>query len=199
MEKYENYQTFTLENMMTIIKSIMMKNIYVFSGMSGVGKTSIINEIAKEDSFVYPTMYTTRPVRNKINDGKLYVSEDEYEALPGKVVKFVFNNYQYAITEEEIQRANIFDLAPSGFESLKQNYCGNRKIIVIYLWVNERERIRRMKERGESEATIQQRIQYEKGEYQDVEKKVDFIVENNDFSSCITSIRMIIEKCEKLV
>ena len=176
-----------------------MKNIYVFSGMSGVGKTSIINEIAKEDSFVYPTMYTTRPVRNKINDGKLYVSEDEYEALPGKVVKFVFNNYQYAITEEEIQRANIFDLAPSGFESLKQNYCGNRKIIVIYLWVNERERIRRMKERGESEATIQQRIQYEKGEYQDVEKKVDFIVENNDFSSCITSIRMIIEKCEKLV
>lgn len=180
-------------------KSMNVKNIYVFSGMSGVGKTSIINEITKDEQFVYPTMYTTRPMRQKVNDGKIQVDEVQYEELPGKVVEFVFNNFKYAITNEEIQRANIFDLAPSGFKSLKQNYRGNRKIIIIYLWVNEKDRIKRMKERGESEADIQQRIQYEKEEYRDVEKSVDFIVENSDLGICIKRIRAIIAKCEKLV
>lgn len=174
-----------------------MKNIYVLTGKSGVGKTTIINEIRKEKKFVCPIMYTTRPKRRKVNDGKIQVDEVQYEELPGKGVEFVFNNCKYAITYEEIQRANIFDLAPSGFKSLKQNYCGNRNIIIIYLWVNEKERIRRMKDRGESDVDIQQRIQYEKGEYENVENSVDFILENNDLGRSIKRIRAIIEECEK--
>lgn len=174
-----------------------MKNIYVLTGMSGVGKTTIINEITKEKQFVCPIMYTTRPKRWKVNDGKIQVDEVQYEALHGKVVEFVFNNCKYAITYEEIQRANIFDLAPSGFKSLRQNYCGNGKIIVIYLWVNEKERIKRMRDRGESDVDIQQRIQYEKIEYKNVENSVDFILENNDLGCSIKRIRAIIKECEK--
>lgn len=176
-----------------------MKHIYVFSGMSGVGKTSIINELTKEGEYIYPIMYTTRPMRRKVNDGKIQVDDIQYEKLPGKLVEFVFNNFKYTITDKEIQHANIFDLAPSGFKSLKKNYSGDKKIIIIYLWVNEQERIRRMLKRGESEAEIKQRIQYEKKEYRDVEKSVDFMVENRDLETSIKKVRAIITICEKLL
>ena len=97
-----------------------MKNIYVLTGMSGVGKTSVINELLKTDSFCYPKMYTTRPIRECIFDGKIHIDEDSYEKLPHKVIEFIYNQHKYAITDSEVRKANIFDLAPSGFRNLKK-------------------------------------------------------------------------------
>lgn len=105
--------------------------------MSGVGKTSVINEILKINSFCYPKMYTTRPMREQIIDGKIHIDEDSYGKLPDKVVEFIYNQHKYAIIKSEVHKANIFDLAPSGFRSLKENYNGDKKIIIIYVWIDE--------------------------------------------------------------
>lgn len=169
-----------------------MKNIYVLTGMSGVGKTSVINEIIKAGSFYYPKMYTTRPIREHIIDGKIHVDENSYEKLPHKVVEFLYNQHKYAITDSEVQKANIFDLAPSGFRSLKENYNGDKQIKVIYIWIDEYERIRRMKERGENQESIYSRLQYEKIEYQNIEKDADYTIKNDDFEKCINKILSII-------
>lgn len=169
-----------------------MKNIYVLTGMSGVGKTSMINELLKTGSFSYPKMYTTRPIRKHILDGKIHIGEDCYEELPHKVVEFIYNQHKYAIIDSEVQKANIFDLAPSGFRSLKENYKGDKKIIIIYVWIDKYERINRMKARGETEEDIYSRLQYEKIEYQDIEKDVDYIIKNDDFKMCVNKILSII-------
>ena len=126
--------------------------------MSGVGKTTIINELSKTSLFLYPKMYTTRPVRERIKDGKIHVTEEDYKNIPSKVVEFCYNQYKYAITDKEVQRANIFDLAPSGFRSLQENYTGSKRIVLIYIWIDERERINRMKKREENEQNILSRL-----------------------------------------
>lgn len=169
-----------------------MKNIYVLTGMSGVGKTTVINEILKTGSFRYPKMYTTRPIREHIFDGKIHIDEDSYGKLPHKVVEFIYNQHKYAITDSEVQKANIFDLAPSGFRSLKENYNGDKKIIIIYVWIDEYERIKRMKERGENEENIYSRLQYEKIEYQNIEENADYIIKNDDLNKCVNKILSII-------
>lgn len=166
--------------------------------MSGVGKTSVINVILKTGLFCYPKMYTTRPTREHIVDGKIHIDEDSYEKLPYKVVEFIYNQHKYAITESEVQRANIFDLAPSGFRSLKENYNGGKKIIIIYIWIDEYERIKRMNERGENEENIYSRLQYEKIEYQNIEKAVDYTIKNDDFRKCVNKILSIIALNENI-
>ncbi|MCM1410161.1 MAG: hypothetical protein NC305_06395 [Lachnospiraceae bacterium] len=169
-----------------------MKNIYVLTGMSGVGKTSVINKILKTGSFCYPQMYTTRPIKEHIIDGKIHLDEESYVKLQNKAVEFIYNYHKYAITDIEVRKANIFDLAPSGFRSLKENYFGDKKIIIIYVWIEESERIKRMKERGETDENIFSRLQYEKIEYQNIEEEADYIIKNDNFENCVNKILSII-------
>ena len=161
--------------------------------MSGVGKTTIINELAKTGLFIYPKMYTTRPIREQINDGKIHVKEEDYENISSKVVEFCYNQYKYAITDEEVQKSNIFDLAPSGFRSLQENYNGSKRIVLIYIWIDERERINRMKKREENEQNILSRLEYEKLEYNNIEEIVDYSVINDSLRDCIDKIMEIIK------
>lgn len=166
--------------------------------MSGVGKTTIINELSKTGLFVYPKMYTTRPVRERINDGKIHVTEEDYKNISSKVVEFCYNQYKYAITDQEVQRANIFDLAPSGFRSLQENYTGSKRIVLIYIWIDERERINRMKKREENEQNILSRLEYEKSEYNNIEEIVDYSIINDNLKDCIEKIMEIIKLNEGL-
>ena len=161
--------------------------------MSGVGKTTIINELSKTGLFIYPKMYTTRPVRERINDGKIHVNEEDYKNISSKVVEFCYNQYKYAITDEEVQKSNIFDLAPSGFKSLQENYKGSKRIVLIYIWIDERERINRMKKREENEQNILSRLEYEKLEYNNIEEIVDYSVINDSLGDCIEKIMKIIK------
>lgn len=166
--------------------------------MSGVGKTTIINELSKTGLFVYPKMYTTRPVRERINDGKIHVTEEDYKNISSKVVEFCYNQYKYAITDQEVQRANIFDLAPSGFRSLQENYTGSKRIVLIYIWIDERERINRMKKREENAQNILSRLEYEKSEYNNIEEIVDYSIINDNLKDCIEKIMEIIKLNEGL-
>lgn len=175
-----------------------MRNIYVLTGMSGVGKTSIINELLKNSSFSYPKMYTTRPTRKLMRDGKIHISEYEYKKIPNKIVEFNYNQYKYAITDSEVQKANLFDLAPSGFLNLRNNYSGSKKIIVIHIWIYEAERIKRMKQRGENEKNIYSRLEYEKKEYHNIENMVDYSIINDNFENCINEIMSIVALNEKI-
>lgn len=168
-----------------------MKNIYVLTGMSGVGKTTVINRLLRKSSFYYPKIYTTRPTRDEIVDGKIHINDYEYEKLQHKIVEFIYNYQKYTITDSEIQKADIIDLAPSGFRSLKENYI-SKKIIIIYLWIDECERIKRMKKRGENEENIYSRLQYEKFEYQNIEEDVDYTIKNDEFEECVNKILSII-------
>ncbi len=95
-----------------------------------------------------------------------------------------------------VHRANIFDLAPSGFRSLKENYSGSKKIVLIYIWIDEEERIKRMKSREESEQNIFSRLEYEKLEYNNIEKIVDYSIINDNLKDCVNKVMTIIKLCE---
>lgn len=92
----------------------------------------------------------------------------------------------------EVQKANIFDLAPSGFRSLKENYNSDKNVIIIYAWMHEHKQIKRMKERGENEENIYSRLQYEKIKYQNIEENADYIIKNDNFKKCVNKILSII-------
>lgn len=113
----------------------------------------IIYELSKTGLFIYPKLYTTHPVRERIKAGKIHVTEKDYKDISSKVVEFCYNQYKYAITDKELQRDKIFDLAPSGFRSLQENYNGPKKFVIIYIWIDEKERINRMKNERETNKT----------------------------------------------
>lgn len=68
-----------------------MKNIYVLTGMFGVGKTSINKQIVK--------IYTTHPVQEKLKGDKIYISEEDYSNLLNKIIEFIYAKYNYTITK----------------------------------------------------------------------------------------------------
>ena len=54
--------------------------IIIFSGPSGVGKSTIINNLSNDFNFYFSTSHTTRPQRESEIEGKDYyfISEEEF-------------------------------------------------------------------------------------------------------------------------
>lgn len=174
-----------------------MHCIYIICGKSGVGKTTIVNNLSSRYSLKKMFLYSTRPQRN-IENGKVFITDEDIVKLKNIVVDFTFNNYRYLGVLSNIEESDIFDMAPSGIVQIKSSKLIKKKIKVIYVDAPDCIRIERMRNRGETEDFIAEREVYEKNEFRHFQDIVDFNIENINLEDCLMEIWNYICKQENM-
>ena len=80
----------------------MLKNLYLIVGPSGVGKTTIAKELTKRFGYFQVRSYTTRPPRFEGEEGYIFLTPQEFSALPQKIACVTFNGYEYTTTAQAL-------------------------------------------------------------------------------------------------
>lgn len=155
----------------------MRDNIYLVVGCSGVGKTTIVNQLCSKYNLKSVESYTTREPRFDREQGHTFISENEFDNLENIIAYTKFNGFRYCATAEQIDNADFYVVDLSGVETFKNLYKGEKRPSVIYLAVDENIRKQRMIERGDTSKKAEERIRHDKkafANYKDVFGGIEF-------------------------
>ena len=130
-------------------------------GASGSGKSTVADHLHNECGYDVLQSYTTRPRRTVDETGHIFVTEEEYEAIPNKVATTYFDGHYYCATQEQVDNNDIYIIDPHGVDEVLSTYKGNKKLIVFYIDVSIEERLNRMRMRGDSEDSCWQRLRHD--------------------------------------
>lgn len=168
----------------------------ILIGESGSGKTTILNKLV-ERGFEKAINHTTRPPRDNEENTKEYkfISKDEFNAMwdNGELLQRAeFNNEYYGIStsslKDNVVCISIVDSVKDIKERSKELNIKNVKIITIYVYVNEQERIKRMRQRGDTEENIQTRLILDREKFINAKEVADYVVENIDVDKTVDKI-----------
>ena len=181
----------------------------VFSGISGCGKNTIMNElmqIRRDLKVLEFASGTTRPPRESDKDNNTYVfmSKEEFEKgiSEGKFYEYenVHGNYYGTFIDrlESVVGSQfdfMKDIDVNGNANLKRFYSGKCKMISIFIDVPDNLLRERLLKRGESEESVNKRLS--RGEYERSRKAdYDLIVENIDLEKTIFTINEFLNKAK---
>ena len=79
-----------------------MRNIYLFVGPSGVGKTTIVEKLSRDYGFSVVSSYTDRPMRYDGETGHVFLTKEEFDALPELCAYTEFNGHRYGVTSDMV-------------------------------------------------------------------------------------------------
>lgn len=162
----------------------------ILIGESASGKSSVEKELVK-NGLNKIVSFTTRPIRQGENDGIDYHYISEQDFLDRYKNNFfaeytIYNNWHYGIAKEDCLDDSVAVVEPYGFRQLKQ--MKDLHIKSFYIKVPERERLKRMVDRGDNLMEVFRRIFSDQGVFQAIDKEVDYVVENYDFDLCVDEI-----------
>lgn len=135
-----------------------MKNIYCIVGPSGSGKTTISKILGRDYGMKLVESYTTRPPRYPNEEGHIFVSDEEFDALGEMCAYTEYDGHRYGVTPEVIDQNDIYVIDPFGVKYLRKHYHGQKNVVAIRLSVDEDTRMQRMADRGDSSDKIVNRI-----------------------------------------
>ena len=175
----------------------------VYSGLSGVGKGTILTELMKMDdlNLVYSVSMTTRAPREGEVDGVNYffVSKDEFKQAikNGELLehaRFVGNDYGTPkfFVEEQLQLGKnvILEIEIKGAKQVLEKCPDALSIYIVPPSIEELER--RLRERSsEDEETILKRVAKAKREMKEVDI-YEHVVCNDDLDTAVQEVRQII-------
>lgn len=180
----------------------MLNNIYLICGKSGSGKTTIVDTLSEKLGYQALQSYTTRKPRHPNDTDHIYSNISGYmnaKEANQIIAQTVFDYHYYWATVEQLEKSDLYIIDKAGITSLKNNYHGNRKLIVIYIDVDTEICVQRMKLRGDSSNKIWERLKNDEKAFVDIEKMSDFIVDGHGKSNeTWQSVANIILDCEKL-
>ncbi len=168
----------------------------ILIGESGSGKTTILNKLV-ELGFEKAINHTTRKPRENEENTKEYkfVSKEEFNKMwdNGELLQRAeFNNEYYGISTNSLKDNVVCISIVDSVKDIKNRAKGlninNVKIITIYVYVNEQERIKRMKARGDSDENIQTRLILDKEKFAKAKEVADYTVENMDIEEAVKEI-----------
>jgi guanylate kinase len=182
------------------------KLIIVISSPSGAGKSSICQQLLKDDPKLSISISdTTRLPRDNETDGKDYnfIEKDEFENRinNNKYIEYanVFGNY-YGSLHKDVQKSLdngfdvLFDIDWQGSLQLKESNQPN--LLTIFITppskkiIYERLKLRAEKS-GDNEQAIQHRMEMYETEMSH-QNEYEHIVENDEFEECVLKIKKII-------
>lgn len=181
-----------------------MARLYVVSGPSGVGKSTIAHAILDKfkDSIIYSISMTTRHIREGELDGREYIftTVAEFEKLiaEGAFIEHakVHDNY-YGTLRSQIESALakginvLLDIDTKGAQNIKKNY---HDAVLIFIAPPSIEELRQrlLKRHTDSVEVIEKRIH---NAIQEIEMSTtyDYIVKNIDLEQAVGECEGIIE------
>jgi len=176
--------------------------LYVVSGPSGTGKTTLCKELLKRiPDLRFSISYTTRPPRRDEQPGKDYyfVTPEAFGKMidKGEFAEWaeIYGNL-YGTTRSSIEQALesghdlIFDIDSQGAEQLKRTYPLGISILLLPPSVSELER-RLCSRKTDSEETIRKRMNQAPQEISQVEI-YEYIVVNDVFEETLHVLHSII-------
>jgi guanylate kinase len=185
-----------------------MKNkLFVISGSAGVGKTTLVEMLLKDDkNLVRSISYTTRPKRDNEKDGKNYffVTKEEFEKLlkEDKILEYekVFDHL-YGTSKEFVKK--IFDENKSvilvidvlGGLQIRKKFNNSQLIFIKAPSIKDLKN--RMEKRDmDKGSVIEKRLARYSFELEK-SKEYDFILENNDLTKAYNELKLLIQSLSK--
>lgn len=175
--------------------------IFVISGVSGCGKTTLIEKIMSRDSnLVFSVSHTTRPPRPSEQPGVHYyfVSEVKFKEMLRKN-QFVewakVHGYYYGTSRNELRRQGkkldiILDIDVQGARQIKKIL--SEAVFIFVMPPGAEEMKKRLLARGEdSPAIIERRLRAARSEINEY-AKFDYVVVNDDLPRAIMELEAII-------
>lgn len=174
--------------------------IYVITGLSGSGKTTIAKEVSKKTNLPLVVTTTTRPMRPGEKNGIDYwfLSDEDYNTLKDAeniIAHESFNVaggyiWNYGIRKEDLNNDCILVLTPTGVNELKEKT--NDAVIDIMINTDDDIRMHRIIDRNDNQSP-------EEIQRRDIEDKAIFsnyrpalMVSNNnsvyDSINCVTAL-----------
>ena len=159
------------------------------------GKTTILNELEKR-GMKKAINYTTRPRRESEKEKAEYefITKPQFEEMweQGKLLQRAeFNGEYYGISIDSLDNnvacIQIVDTVKDVKNRAKE-LGKNPQILTFYIAVDEQERMRRMKNRGDSISSIQKRIEIDKEKFQHAKEVADYIIPNKNVAEAVEDI-----------
>jgi len=178
--------------------------IVIFSGSSGVGKNTVINELLKNNSdySLMPT-FTTRSPREGEVEGNPYffVSNEKFEKMIKKnkfyEYESIHGKYYYGTPKKIVDKTKktkqvfLKDIDVLGAINLKKLLKDKLNIITIYLHIDKETLKNRLEGRGEKD--IVKRLERFDFEFSHSDK-YDYFIENVSLDETVKQCKEIIEK-----
>jgi guanylate kinase len=167
----------------------MKARVVCIIGVSGAGKTSVVERLMTmyPDRYRTPISATTRPQREGEQDGRDYhfLTRDEFERriADGLFVEHaIYNGNYYGTPLSELQVPEMIALhvvEDDGAVALRQRVDA---LVVGIVPPSDEERERRMRERGDSEESVAQRVKADAERNDTVREIADIVIVNDDLT-----------------
>jgi len=175
--------------------------IIIFSGPSGVGKSTIINELLNHISLYFSISHTTRKKRKNEINGKDYyfISLNEFNKLIEENYFIEYEKYgtdYYGTSKEQVindHKITVLDLEVNGASKLLEE---NEDFIGIFIDIDDNELIKRLKDRGHDNEFIEKRMELAADQRNKI-NQFDYVVDNKDINTTISNILNIIYSLEE--
>ena len=180
--------------------------LYLLVGESGSGKTTLAKYLQDHYGLKVLESYTTRPKRSPDETGHIFITKDEadYIMIHDKIVADTkFDGNIYFATQDQVEEADVYIVDPAGLVRLLHNYSGDKTILSFFIRASEKTRVKRKRDRGDSEDAIKQRLENDGWQFRNV-TCVDWIL-NGEHSTkrmakammLYTTFYMWITRCDK--
>ena len=176
-------------------------NLFVISGASGVGKTSVLKQVMKvRDDLQFSVSATSRPPRPGEVDGVNYyfISRDEFQAMidRNEFVEYDYHmeNYYGTLKSEVLKKTEngnmILDVEPNGALAIREIYPDATLIFVAPPSVDTLEQ--RIRGRGDT-GDDQIKVRLERAAWECAQgEKYDYIVINDVLDDYVEQVLQII-------
>lgn len=153
--------------------------IVLLAGKSGTGKSTVADRYCKITGCSQIPSYTTRPMRACETNGigHIFITDQEFDRITDIAAYTEFDGYRYCATQTQIDEAGIYVVDLNGIMDVKRFYRGKKEIFVVYLKIPEDLRINRMKERGDSDEMIRNRLKNDAVMFDGIEMCSDLILD----------------------
>ena len=178
-----------------------LPNVIVVSGPSGAGKSTVLARVLAEMTHLrFSVSHTTRPARPGEQEGVDYhfVEEDQFQEMMARDLFLEcarVHAHHYGTARTEYDRAEqdgvdlLLDLDVQGAEQVRRKFAD--AVTVFILPPSRRILERRLRARGQEEASLQQRLQAA-AEEMSLYTEYDYAIINDDLARSVESLKAII-------
>ena len=174
----------------------MLNALYCLIGKSGTGKSTVMQALHDTYGYTIAQSYTDRAKRTSDEQGHVFLSPAEFDALSGLILPRSSQDGRYGMTEEMLDKSELIVLDYLGTQELLQTYT-KRPVHVIGLHADTRTRIVRIDGRGNTFQERRKRLSSDEHEFYSMNDLCDIVVPNRDLKQTVGIIKNFIDFCEE--